>query len=91
MIFALSVLLSSCLVYNSIGVIDETTINNLSFVANLTYNIHVKASKEEDGAMFKHFFPDFVWILRDFTLELVSNITNTKITPQEYLEEALME
>ena len=38
-LFALVVLLSSYLVYNSMGVIDENAITNLSLAAQLTKNI----------------------------------------------------
>ncbi len=38
-LFALIVLLSSYLVYNSMGVIDETAITNLSLASHLTKNI----------------------------------------------------
>ncbi len=38
-IFALLVLISSYLVYNSMGVIDEGAINNLSVAAHLSKNI----------------------------------------------------
>ena len=53
-IFALATLLCSHLVYNSLGSIDENTINNLSFVANLSQYIRVNAGddddEDEDGA-----------------------------------------
>jgi len=42
-IFTLAVLLSSFLVYNSFGVIDENAISNLSLVTNLAQSIKVKA------------------------------------------------
>lgn len=38
-IFTLSVLISSFLIYNQIGVIDETAITNLSLVTNIAKNI----------------------------------------------------
>jgi hypothetical protein len=40
-IFSLSVLLSSCFIYNSMGVIDEGALEKISFIANLTKHIHV--------------------------------------------------
>jgi len=45
-IFALVVLLSSLFIYNSVGAIDETAINNLSLAAELSSNIAVKANKK---------------------------------------------
>ncbi len=40
-LFSISVLLSSMFVYNSLGHIDETALDNLSLVANLSENICV--------------------------------------------------
>ena len=40
-IFTLAVLLSSFLIYNQVGVIDETAITNLSVVTNLAKNIQI--------------------------------------------------
>lgn len=42
-VFALTILLSSCFIYNSVGSIDETAISNLSLIVNLTKNIHIKS------------------------------------------------
>ncbi len=35
-IFALTILLATCFVYNSIGAIDENAIQNLSLIVNIT-------------------------------------------------------
>lgn len=42
-IFTLAILASSCFIYNSVGSIDETAIQNLSLVVNLTKHIQLKA------------------------------------------------
>ncbi|KAF4117617.1 guanylate-binding protein 1-like isoform X2 [Onychostoma macrolepis] len=89
-IFCLAVLLSSTLVYNSLGVIDNTALEKLHYVTELTENIRVKAEKSQDedkSADFMRVFPSFVWAVRDFTLEL--KIGNNPITSDEYLESAL--
>ncbi|XP_050980239.1 guanylate-binding protein 1 isoform X3 [Labeo rohita] len=89
-IFCLAVLLSSTLVYNSLGVIDNTALEKLHYVTELTENIRVKAevSRDEDkSADFMRVFPSFVWAVRDFTLEL--KIGNKQITSDEYLGSAL--
>lgn len=54
-IFALVLLLSSLLVYNSVGTIDENSISDLSLVVNLTKHIQVKTERpgeEDDSAEF---------------------------------------
>ncbi|XP_067218606.1 guanylate-binding protein 1-like isoform X2 [Chanodichthys erythropterus] len=89
-IFCLAVLLSSTLVYNSLGTIDNTALEKLHYVTELTENIRVKAevSRDEDeSADFMRVFPSFVWAVRDFTLELKKG--DDQITSDEYLESAL--
>ena len=106
-IFSLAVLLCSTLIYNSLGSIDEKAISNLSFVANLSQHVQVKASQGGDdessttssdgtsaseGTMettaLSSFFPSFMWVIRDFALELVDEDYND-ITEQDYLENCL--
>ncbi|XP_044847493.1 guanylate-binding protein 1-like [Mauremys mutica] len=92
-IFALSVLLSSTLVYNSLGTINQQAMDQLHYVTELTERIKVKAAgkggrrKGEDSAEFVGFFPAFVWAVRDFVLQL--ELDGREITEDEYLENAL--
>ncbi|XP_045657784.1 guanylate-binding protein 6-like [Ursus americanus] len=90
-IFALAVLLSSTLVYNSLGTINHQALEQLHYVTELTKLIRAKSSPEEDGTEdsteFVSFFPDFIWAVRDFSLELKLN--DHPITEDEYLENAL--
>lgn len=87
-IFSLAILLSSLFVYNQMGVIDEAALDCLSLVSEMTKHIHVKASGEKDTVPdLGHFSPVFVWLLRDFYLDLKED--NTTITPCNYLELAL--
>uniref|UniRef100_A0A8C3HJ27 GB1/RHD3-type G domain-containing protein n=1 Tax=Chrysemys picta bellii TaxID=8478 RepID=A0A8C3HJ27_CHRPI len=85
-IFALAVLLSSTLVYNSRGTINQQAMEQLHYVTELTELIKVKPV-EEDSAEFVRFFPAFVWAVRDFVLQLV--LDGQEITEDEYLENAL--
>mmetsp|Transcript_10962 Transcript_10962/g.32720 ORF Transcript_10962/g.32720 Transcript_10962/m.32720 type:complete len:630 (+) Transcript_10962:240-2129(+) len=98
-IFALATLLSSGLVYNSLGSIDEHAIAQLSFVAQLSK--HVRFSKktsdskdedgdeeEEDARRLGRVMPSFTWVLRDFALELCDE-AGEGITANEYLERSL--
>lgn len=90
-IFALATLLCSTLVYNSLGSIDEGAISNLSFVANLSRHVRVREDEgggELDAHEYHKFFPSFVWVVRDFALDLVDEY-GTSITADEYLERAL--
>ncbi|XP_058572647.1 guanylate-binding protein 6-like [Neofelis nebulosa] len=90
-IFALAVLLCSTFVYNSLGTINHQALEQLHYVTELTELIRTKSSPKEDGTEdsteFVSFFPDFIWTVRDFTLELKLN--DDPITEDEYLENAL--
>ncbi|XP_074077843.1 guanylate-binding protein 2-like [Macrotis lagotis] len=90
-IFALSVLLSSTFVYNSMGTINQQAMDQLHYVTELSECIRSKSAPNSDevenSSDFVSFFPDFVWTVRDFTLEL--EIDGKPITSDEYLEAAL--
>ncbi|XP_022352643.1 guanylate-binding protein 6-like [Enhydra lutris kenyoni] len=90
-IFALAVLLCSTFVYNSMGTINHQALEQLHYVTELTELIRAKSSPEKDGTQdsteFVSFFPDFIWAVRDFTLELKLN--DHPITEDDYLENAL--
>nr|XP_034976285.1 guanylate-binding protein 1-like [Zootoca vivipara]XP_034976286.1 guanylate-binding protein 1-like [Zootoca vivipara]XP_034976287.1 guanylate-binding protein 1-like [Zootoca vivipara]XP_034976288.1 guanylate-binding protein 1-like [Zootoca vivipara] len=94
-IFALSILLSSTLVYNSMGTIDQFALEKQQYVTELTKRIKVKATttktsedgEEENSDEFLRFFPAFVWAVRDFTLQLKLN--GSPISSDKYLENAL--
>lgn len=90
-IFALAVLLSSTFVYNSMSTINQQALEQLHFVTELTQLIRAKSSPREDkvkdSSEFVGFFPDFIWAVRDFALELKLN--GRPITEDEYLENAL--
>ncbi|XP_010878336.2 guanylate-binding protein 1-like [Esox lucius] len=88
-IFSLAVLLSSTLVYNSMGTIDNNALEKLHYVTELTEHIKVKADQqgEEESSEYLRYFPSFVWTVRDFTLTL--EVNGRSITANEYLENAL--
>ncbi|WMV49125.1 hypothetical protein MTR67_042510, partial [Solanum verrucosum] len=87
-IFSLAVLLSSMFVYNQMGGIDEAALDRLSLVTEMTRHIRVRASGGRASASeLGQFSPVFVWLLRDFYLDLVED--NRRITPRDYLELAL--
>jgi len=78
-IFTLSILLSSFFIYNSVGSIDENSIQSLSFVINLSKHISMKMKSENninnessDIEELSNIFPQFLWVLRDFSLQLIN-------------------
>ena len=88
-VFMLSVLVSSYFIYNSVGCIDENALNNLNLVVNLTKNLQVRASDTQlDVDEVAEYFPSFLWLLRDFALQLRDPAGNP-INSREYLEQSL--
>ncbi|XP_011932426.1 PREDICTED: guanylate-binding protein 7 isoform X1 [Cercocebus atys] len=87
-IFGLAVLLSSSFIYNSMNTINHQALEQLHYVTELTELIRAKSCpKPDDSSEFVSFFPDFIWTVRDFTLEL--KLDEHPITEDEYLENAL--
>jgi hypothetical protein len=95
-IFLLALLLCSHLIYNSIGSIDENVLNNLSLVVNLSKQLQVRnnnsgvAQSFSDADELAEYFPSFLWVLRDFSLQLIDQEGNS-ITSKQYLENSLKE
>lgn len=94
-IFALAVLLSSSFFFNSVGSIDDAAVQTLSLVCALSKHIKISSSSgggddgvEESPEALAAFFPEFLWIVRDFTLQLVTK-TGEPLSEHDYLEEAL--
>jgi chromosome segregation ATPase len=92
-IFSLAILLSSYFIYNSMGSIDENALQSLSLVVQLTKHIQIKASgmnHDVDPEEYSRYFPSFMWVVRDFSLQLVDT-EGENITSKEYLDKALCE
>jgi hypothetical protein len=87
----LALLLSSYFIYNSVGSIDENALQNLNMVINLTKHIHLKTQgggEDIDPEEYARYFPAFMWVVRDFTLQLLDEEGET-ISSKEYFEKAL--
>jgi hypothetical protein len=88
-VFTLALLLSSVFLYNSVGPIDETSMQTLSLMTRVTENVKLHSRSEDTnlGEIAKH-MPAFFWVLRDFSFALVDKESNP-LTPDAYLEYAL--
>ncbi|XP_050016176.1 guanylate-binding protein 5-like [Alexandromys fortis] len=89
-IFALAILLSSTIVYNTMNKIDQGAIDLLHNVTEMTDLLRTRNSSdlnESEEAADMSFFPDLVWTLRDFFLSL--EIDGHALTSDEYLEKSL--
>lgn len=87
-IFSLAILFSSCFIYNSVGSIDESALQSMSLVLNLAKHITVKSENQSNEDLHQY-FPSFLWVVRDFSLQLVDE-HGTQLSSKEYLEKALM-
>lgn len=65
-IFLFSVLLSSLFIYNSLNSIDENSLQTFSLILNLAKDFKLP-NEEKD---INDNFPQFIWVLRDFSLKL---------------------
>lgn len=84
-IFCLAVLLSSYFIYNSMKNIDEASLESLSLVVNFAKKLQTELNQVEN---YINDFPAFLWVIRDFALNLQTN-DGLQITPKQYLENAL--
>jgi len=82
-LLSLCLLVCSSFVWNAWKVVDENDILNLAALFKITERV-IKTNKK-DGLRVKDSFPKFYWALRDFSLDLKYDDSNT------YLEKALME
>ena len=90
-IFTLTALVASVLLYNSSGCIDEKSIQRLTFISRLSRlltNAGNKGGSSHDQITSHDIFPSFVWVLRDFALQL-QDATGKEISPMEYMERSL--
>jgi len=82
-IFALAVLFCSVFVFNSRGALDENSIQHLSLVTNLAWEVQKQANADNPP-------PRFMWVLRDHYLSLEDEY-GTALSPDEYLAKCLEE
>jgi hypothetical protein len=90
-IFAMALLLSSFFIYNSLNAIDENAVQNLSLVVNVCKQIRLSADREATPEeLGREVFPPLLWIVRDFTLQLVDE-NGDRMGPEDYLRMALQD
>ena len=85
-IFLLSLMLSSYFIYNSLRQIDENSLNDLYLILNLAENLKKETNESQNPENI--IFPEFLWVLRDFMLDL-KDFEGNSITSQQYLENSL--
>ena len=94
-IFTLALLISSTLVYNSLGAIDESAISTLAGVTTIANSLKRKNGGERTSSRVLD-LPSLFWVVRDFNLDIERLDENepdmgeqSKHSDDLYLEEAL--
>ncbi|KAI8477166.1 MAG: guanylate-binding protein [Monoraphidium minutum] len=89
-VFSLAVLLSSVFVYNQVGAIDAVALERLAMVCELAKRIKERSAPGGGRGGQADFHPAFVWLLRDFQLQLAAGGRGSvALSPGQYLEEVL--
>ncbi|XP_077303075.1 guanylate-binding protein 1-like [Lithobates pipiens] len=90
-ILSLAMLMSSAVIYNGTGKINQDALENLNSILKMQNNILHKASVQEEKTQSKEktgipssISPFFVWAIRDFTLK--SEVKGCKPTTDEHFE-----
>ncbi len=77
------------------GGINEKVLKSLNFLCNLTKITEFEKAESKENEAFtaieeKDVFPDLLWVLRDFSLQNISeNNEDYKLNPNDYLERIL--
>jgi len=87
-ILTMATLVSSLLIYNSVGAIDESVIEQLGILAATAKNIQLRDEGMADTDDLAKYFPALLWVLRDFSLQLTDS-DGDPISSKEYMEKAL--
>ncbi|XP_073491584.1 guanylate-binding protein 1-like [Aquarana catesbeiana] len=91
MILSLAMLMSSAVIYNSSGVINQDALEKVNSTLNVYIEIVHKASVQKMNTQSQedkdNMAPLFVWVIRDFTLK--SDLDGHSVTADEYLENCL--
>ena len=88
-IFLIIILISSLLIFNSIGSIDDNSLINFNFIIKLIKTIKLRSTlDEENDSILVEFLPMLLWVLQNSNLKLEDKMGNT-ITEKEYMETSL--
>lgn len=84
-LFAIALMLSSTIVYNNVGPIDEQALQNLSFLIEIGKLFEKSVLENTKGLLG---LPSLFMVLRDFSLTL-ENKNGILVTSKQYLEDSL--
>lgn len=88
--FSLTMLLSSTIIYNNMGVFNQDAVEKLAFITRVSRNVQVLPglNKEENENTMKIITPIFILCLRDFYLELIDE-DGAEMSPDKYFDDCL--
>ena len=92
-LFILSILLSTCLIYNTSSSINEDTLSNLAYYTDVVNKINIKPENINNCNNIDNlseYFPEFIWILRDTSSSNASSSSNNNKDCSDLLEEQLI-
>lgn len=75
-IFLIALLLSSYLIYNSTGTINEMALSDISLLINLAKSITFKNNSLLNNEDVSEIFPKLLWVIRDFVLQMTDEKGN---------------
>lgn len=73
--------------YPAMSCLQIFAFDTIRLVVQLTKHVRAQAEGDDDPQHLKMYFPYFMWLVRDFALDL--SINGKKVTPKEYLDSAL--
>lgn len=89
-VFALGILMSTLFIFNSVGCIDDSSISQLQLTTTISKNIAINNHVQADEQVLSYYAPKFIWLLRDFVLEM-RDPRGKQLTSNQYLEMALQD
>lgn len=86
-LFLFACIISSKVIYNSKGTINNETIESMKFIIEMSTKFKVSISDAQSNTDVATHFPSLVWIVRDFAVDLIVN--GKPASENEYLDHAL--
>ncbi|XP_032835690.2 guanylate-binding protein 2-like isoform X1 [Petromyzon marinus] len=84
-LFVMAVLLSNILVYNTVGTLDHSGLEQLQYVKDMAQYVKARVGSHEDNSNnLDKYFPSLIICLRDFSLKLELN--GSPCTADNYME-----
>ena len=85
-LFMLNVLLSSCLIYNTCGVVNEDKVSEMEMFCDVINKININTSNNNNkNSLLSKYMPELIWVLRDIDID----VNDSNKSSNDLLEEQL--